>query len=147
VPCPSQGSSPRAYIGIEVLRHHAYRTVGEFLNGGAVASSPAVVDGVVYLGDWNGRIWALYARTGKVKWSFKTNGKIKGGVAVSGDTWIDLVPLIGERPPAFEVRWLDGTTITQVSQVTMQAIRNGSPVRNDWRCSSSTRSRSSSGQT
>jgi len=51
------------------------------------------------------------------------------GVAVSGDTWIDLVPLIGERPPAFEVRWLDGRTITQVSQVTMQAIRNGSPVR------------------
>ena len=26
----------RAYIGIEVLRHHAYRTVGEFLNGGSV---------------------------------------------------------------------------------------------------------------
>jgi hypothetical protein len=26
-------------------------------------------------------------------------------------------------------RWLDGTTVTQVSQVTMQAIRNGSPVR------------------
>src|SRR6187200_2660925 len=26
----------RALIGIEVLRHHAYRTVGEFLNGGAV---------------------------------------------------------------------------------------------------------------
>jgi alkylation response protein AidB-like acyl-CoA dehydrogenase len=26
----------RAYVGVEVLRHHAYRTVGEFLNGGAV---------------------------------------------------------------------------------------------------------------
>ena len=51
------------------------------------------------------------------------------GVAVSGDAWIDLVPLIGERPPAFEIRWLDGTTVTQVNQVTMQAIRNGSPVR------------------
>ena len=51
------------------------------------------------------------------------------GVAVSGDTWIDLLRLIGVRPPAFEVRWLDGTTITRVTQVTMQALRNGSPVR------------------
>ena len=33
----------RAYIGIEVLRHHAYRTVGEFLNGGAVGADSSSV--------------------------------------------------------------------------------------------------------
>ena len=33
----------RAYIGIEVLRHHAYRTVGEFLNGGAVGPDSSSV--------------------------------------------------------------------------------------------------------
>src|SRR3954469_15291440 len=33
----------RAYIGIEVLRHHAYRTVGEFLNGGAVGPDSSTV--------------------------------------------------------------------------------------------------------
>jgi alkylation response protein AidB-like acyl-CoA dehydrogenase len=33
----------RAQIGIEVLRHHAYRTVGEFLNGGAVGEDSSTV--------------------------------------------------------------------------------------------------------
>jgi alkylation response protein AidB-like acyl-CoA dehydrogenase len=33
----------RALIGIEVLRHHAYRTVGEFLGGGAVGPDSSSV--------------------------------------------------------------------------------------------------------
>jgi alkylation response protein AidB-like acyl-CoA dehydrogenase len=33
----------RAYIGIEVLRHHASRTVGEFLSGGAVGPDSSTV--------------------------------------------------------------------------------------------------------
>jgi alkylation response protein AidB-like acyl-CoA dehydrogenase len=33
----------RAFIGIEVLRHHAYRTVGEFLSGGAVGPDSSSV--------------------------------------------------------------------------------------------------------
>jgi alkylation response protein AidB-like acyl-CoA dehydrogenase len=33
----------RALIGVEVLRHHAYRTVGEFLSGGAVGPESSVV--------------------------------------------------------------------------------------------------------
>src|SRR5512132_1683300 len=33
----------RALVGIEVLRHHAYRTVGEFLNGGAVGPQSSSV--------------------------------------------------------------------------------------------------------
>lgn len=48
-------------------------------------SSPVVVDGVVYLGDWSGRVYALFARTGKVKWVFRTKGEIKGAVTVSGN--------------------------------------------------------------
>ena len=35
--------SLRPFIGIEVLRHHAYRTVGEFLNGGAVGPDSSSV--------------------------------------------------------------------------------------------------------
>jgi alkylation response protein AidB-like acyl-CoA dehydrogenase len=30
-------------VAVEVLRHHAYRTVGEFLNGGAVGSDSSSV--------------------------------------------------------------------------------------------------------
>jgi alkylation response protein AidB-like acyl-CoA dehydrogenase len=39
----AQTALARALIGIEVLRHHAYRTVGEFLNGGAVGPESSTV--------------------------------------------------------------------------------------------------------
>jgi alkylation response protein AidB-like acyl-CoA dehydrogenase len=39
----AQVSLARALVGIEVLRHHAYRTVGEFLNGGAVGPDSSSV--------------------------------------------------------------------------------------------------------
>ena len=39
----AQVALARAFIGIEVLRHHAYRTVGEFLNGGAVGPDSSTV--------------------------------------------------------------------------------------------------------
>ncbi len=38
-----QTALARALIGIEVLRHHAYRSVGEFLNGGAVGPESSSV--------------------------------------------------------------------------------------------------------
>ena len=39
----AQVALARALIGVEVLRHHAYRTVGEFLNGGAVGPDSSSV--------------------------------------------------------------------------------------------------------
>jgi alkylation response protein AidB-like acyl-CoA dehydrogenase len=39
----AQTALARALIGIEVLRHHAYRTVGEFLTGGAVGPDSSSV--------------------------------------------------------------------------------------------------------
>jgi alkylation response protein AidB-like acyl-CoA dehydrogenase len=38
-----QAALARALVGVEVLRHHAYRTVGEFLNGGAVGPDSSSV--------------------------------------------------------------------------------------------------------
>ncbi len=52
---------------------------------GQSESSPLVHKGYVYVGDWTGRIYAFVARTGKLAWSFKTDGKIKSAVAVSGN--------------------------------------------------------------
>jgi outer membrane protein assembly factor BamB len=48
-------------------------------------SSPVVVDGAVYVGDWSGRVYAFRKRTGKLYWSTKLHGQVKGGVAVAGD--------------------------------------------------------------
>jgi alkylation response protein AidB-like acyl-CoA dehydrogenase len=39
----AQVALARAFIGVEVLRHHAYRTVGEFLSGGAVGPESSSV--------------------------------------------------------------------------------------------------------
>jgi alkylation response protein AidB-like acyl-CoA dehydrogenase len=39
----AQAALAQSLIGIEVLRHHAYRTVGEFLNGGAVGPESSSV--------------------------------------------------------------------------------------------------------
>ena len=36
---------------------------------GPTESSPLVARGTVYVGDWNGRVWALDARTGRTRWT------------------------------------------------------------------------------
>ena len=51
---------------------------------GPTESSPLVADGLVYVGDWRGKVYALDERTGKTVWSAATGGKVKGGVALSG---------------------------------------------------------------
>jgi outer membrane protein assembly factor BamB len=40
-----------------------------------IASSPAVVGGVVFFGNYGGRFYALEAQTGKLKWKFETGGE------------------------------------------------------------------------
>jgi outer membrane protein assembly factor BamB len=51
---------------------------------GPTESSPLVVNGLVYVGDWNGRVYALNARTGRIRWTFQAGGKVKDGVAYAG---------------------------------------------------------------
>lgn len=51
---------------------------------GPSESSPLVAYGLVYVGDWNGWVYALRATTGNVVWRFKTRGKVKGAVALAG---------------------------------------------------------------
>ncbi len=53
---------------------------------GPTESSPLVVHGVVYLGDWNGNVWALDAASGRTRWTARLHGAIKGSVALSGRT-------------------------------------------------------------
>jgi outer membrane protein assembly factor BamB len=51
---------------------------------GSTESSPLVVDGDVFVGDWNGDVWALDAHTGKTRWRTHLDGSIKGSLALSG---------------------------------------------------------------
>jgi len=48
---------------------------------GPSETSPLVEAGHIFVGDWNGDIWALNSNTGRVDWKFHTGGKVKGGLA------------------------------------------------------------------
>ena len=50
---------------------------------GPSESSPLVQGGLVWVGDWNGRV-ACYTAAGRLVWSFQATGKVKGGLALSG---------------------------------------------------------------
>lgn len=51
---------------------------------GPSETSPLVANDLVYVGDWNGYVYALSAKTGKERWRFRTYGQVKGAVALSG---------------------------------------------------------------
>lgn len=51
---------------------------------GPTESSPLVGDGTVYVGDWDGRIWALAERSGRTRWVRQLDGAVKGSLASSG---------------------------------------------------------------
>jgi len=51
---------------------------------GPTESSPLVANGLVYVGDWRGRVYALEERTGRVRWTFQGDGRIKGALTLSG---------------------------------------------------------------
>ncbi len=53
---------------------------------GVTESSPLVVGNTLYVGSWDGRLYALDRHTGNVRWSFRTGGKIKGAAASNGRT-------------------------------------------------------------
>src|SRR5581483_6748133 len=52
---------------------------------GPCESSPLVAGGTVYVGDWNGLVWALDARTGRTRWTARLDGAVKGSLALTGD--------------------------------------------------------------
>jgi outer membrane protein assembly factor BamB len=51
---------------------------------GPSETSPLLIGDRLYVGDWNGRLWALNAKTGRALWTFQARGPIKGGAAASG---------------------------------------------------------------
>jgi outer membrane protein assembly factor BamB len=55
-----------------------------FTTGGTVASSPAVVNGVVYIGSDDTNLYALNASTGAQLWSFPTGGNVFSPAVANG---------------------------------------------------------------
>jgi outer membrane protein assembly factor BamB len=53
-----------------------------YTTGGIVASSPSVVNGVVYFGSDDANVYALSASTGDLLWKYATRGAVESGPAV-----------------------------------------------------------------
>lgn len=83
-PCNS-GRSPHVLTG-EVVAFDALRgRVRWRTEIGPTESSPLVHQGRIYVGDWRGRVYALSAQTGRIVWTFRTGGRVKGAVAGLGN--------------------------------------------------------------
>ncbi|HLJ17138.1 MAG TPA: PQQ-binding-like beta-propeller repeat protein [Bryobacteraceae bacterium] len=55
----------------------------KFQTGGRIISSPAVVNGTVYVGSADGNLYAIDSANGSLKWKFATNGMVTSSPAVS----------------------------------------------------------------
>jgi outer membrane protein assembly factor BamB len=51
---------------------------------GPTESSPLLLGDRLYVGDWNGDVWALDAKTGRTIWRRRVGGAIKGALASAG---------------------------------------------------------------
>jgi outer membrane protein assembly factor BamB len=55
----------------------------KFQTGGEVVSSPAIVDGVVYVGSNDGKLYAIDEAKGSLKWKFATGARVSSSPAVA----------------------------------------------------------------
>ena len=53
------------------------------MTGGQVASSPAVANGIVYVGSYDDKLYALNATSGTCVWTYTTEGTIVSSPAVA----------------------------------------------------------------
>lgn len=104
---------------------------------GDVSATPAVVDGVVYFGDFGGTLWALNANTGEVIWSHKvsdytgvandiarTSPSLAGNTLVVGS--LTRPVMLGIDRTTGDLRWK--TQVHPDTQAAGHGIMTGSPV-------------------
>ena len=79
-PPPCTGTAPSFLAALDA---RSGGTLWRF-RAGVVETPPLLADGLVYFGSWDRRVYAVDARTGRLRWSFQTGAKVKGGVALAG---------------------------------------------------------------
>jgi outer membrane protein assembly factor BamB len=72
------------YRGMPIVA--APKVKWSFHTKGMVLSSPAVSDGVVYVGSTDGRLYALDCATGAKRWEFRTGARVTSSPAVANGT-------------------------------------------------------------
>jgi outer membrane protein assembly factor BamB len=72
-----------------VLDRYNGRVLWTYYTGAPIESSPVVIDGVDYFGNWAGRIYALDLRTRHARWTYGSGYKITSSAAlVNGTVYI-----------------------------------------------------------
>ena len=71
-----------AFDGSDSARFDEPELLWSFQTGGVVESSPAVVDGTVYVGTFDDNLFALDATTGEQRWAFPVGGLVRASPAV-----------------------------------------------------------------
>jgi outer membrane protein assembly factor BamB len=79
-PCNRTGSS---LTGLVVAFYTGSGKVRWSHTIGPSETSPLIAQGRVYVGDWNGDVWAFGANTGRELWKFHAGGQVKSGIAYS----------------------------------------------------------------
>jgi len=109
---PLQGKVHRGNL----YRNGVYQTSGlaklkgikwKFKTGGEVRSSPVLVDGIIYIGSYDGYVYAIDADTGLEKWKYKTAEKVSGSAAVVDG----VVYIAGEDGRLYALKADDGTLV------------------------------------
>jgi len=71
------------------------KTGNDYQSGAQAGPTPAVANGIVYIGDKTGKAYAFNATTGSLKWSYATGGAIDSSVSIAGDSASDAVAFVG----------------------------------------------------
>jgi outer membrane protein assembly factor BamB len=98
----------------------------EFDTGGAVTSSPAVVDGVVYVGSNDTYVYALDASTGDEIWSYQIGGQFGWNGTYSSPAVTNGVVYIGAND--FNIYALNATTGDKIWNFTVFGYVYSSPA-------------------
>jgi outer membrane protein assembly factor BamB len=93
----------------------------DYPNGNEAGPTPAVANGIVYIGDRAGEVYAFNAISGTLEWSFATGGAIDSSVVIAGNTAADAVAFVGCSTG------LTGQTCTH-SLFALNAARGGPPL-------------------
>lgn len=100
-----------------------------FTTGGAVETSPAVVDGIVYFGSDDGYVYAFDAAKGNLIWNYSTGGPVQSSPAV-----VDGVVYVGGylshavfalNAYTGELVWRSPTDSIYPNQISSTAVANG----------------------
>lgn len=101
-------------------------TAWEFDTGGVVTSSPAVVDGVVYVGSNDTYVYALNATMGDELWRYQISGQFGWNGTYSSPAVVDGVVYIGSND--FNVYALNATTGNKIWNFTVFGYVYSSPA-------------------